>query len=94
MIHLTRPAVSPVANIVFALFCFARFWKVGTDGQHMRKQLSLPAVTVGRPSGSIFWDQTCMRRSVTEHLQIRNVFNFDWNLKVKCHDVSKALITP
>ena len=31
MIHSARPTVSPVANIVFALFCFARFWKVGTD---------------------------------------------------------------
>ena len=25
MIHSARPTVSPVANIVFALFCFARF---------------------------------------------------------------------
>ena len=25
MIHSVRPTVSPVANIVFALFCFARF---------------------------------------------------------------------
>ena len=33
MIHSARPTVSPVANIVFALFCFARFWKVGTDGR-------------------------------------------------------------
>ena len=47
------------------MFCFARFWKVGTDertdgctdrrtdGRHVQKQLSLPALTVGRPSGSI-----------------------------------------
>ena len=47
MIHSARPTVSPVANIVFAwnLFCFAKFWKVGTDertdGQHVRKQWSL-----------------------------------------------------
>ena len=55
MIHLARPTISLVVNIVFAwyLFCFARFWKVGTDGQHVRKQWSLSAVTVGRPSGSI-----------------------------------------
>ena len=63
MIHLARPTVTPVVNIVFAwnLFCFARFWKVGTDvcpnglmdGQHVRKQWSLQAVTVGRPSGSM-----------------------------------------
>ena len=56
MIHSARPIVSPVANIVFALFCFVRFWKVGTDGRtysrHVQKQWSLPAVTVGRPSGS------------------------------------------
>ena len=54
MIHSARPTVSPVANIVFALFCFARFWKVGLDRRHAQKQWSLPAVTVGRPSGSIF----------------------------------------
>ena len=28
MIHSARPTV---ANIVFALFCFARFWNVETD---------------------------------------------------------------
>ena len=33
MIDSARPTVSPVANIVFALFCYARFWKVGTDGR-------------------------------------------------------------
>ena len=35
MIHSARPTVSPVVNIVFAwnLFCYARFWKVGTDGR-------------------------------------------------------------
>ena len=33
MIHSARPTISPVVNIVFTwnLFCFARFWKVGTD---------------------------------------------------------------
>ena len=31
MIHSARPTISPVANIVFALFSFAWFWKVGTD---------------------------------------------------------------
>ena len=36
------------------LFCFARFEKWGrTDRQHVRKKLSLPAVTVDWPSGSI-----------------------------------------
>ena len=31
-IHSARPTVSPVTNIVFAWnFCFARFWKMGTD---------------------------------------------------------------
>ena len=57
MSHSSRPTDSPVANIVFTLFCFARFWKVGTDGrkngQHVQKQWSLPA-TVGWPSGSTF----------------------------------------
>ena len=38
----------------FLLFCFARFEKGDgrTDGQHMQKQLSLPVVTLGWPSGS------------------------------------------
>ena len=42
----------------FLLFCFSRFEKWGrangrTDGQHVRKQWSLPAVTLGWASGSI-----------------------------------------
>ena len=37
----------------FLLFCFSRFEKWGrTDGQHVRKQWSLLAVTLGWPSGS------------------------------------------
>ena len=53
MIHSARPTVWPEVNIVYAWNLFARFWKVGTNGQHVWKQLSLPAVTVGRASGSI-----------------------------------------
>ena len=57
MIHWARHRLLPVLNIVFAgnLFCFCQILRNGderTYGQHMRKQLSLPAVTVGRPSGS------------------------------------------
>ena len=42
----------------FLLFCFSRFEKWGrtygwTYGQYVRKQWSLPAVTLGWPSGSI-----------------------------------------
>ena len=52
MIHSARPIVSSVLNIAFAwnLFCFEK--RRRTDGQHLRKQLSLPAVTTGRPRGS------------------------------------------
>ena len=50
MIHSAMPTVSPVANIVFAWNLFL-FWKVGTNGRHLQKQWSLPAVTVGWPSG-------------------------------------------
>ena len=60
MIHSAKPTVSLVVNIALAwnLFRFAKFWKVGTDdvcmyGQHVQKQWSLSAVTMGRPSGSI-----------------------------------------
>ena len=35
----------------FLLFCFSRFEKC-TDGQRVRKQLYLPEVTWGWPSGS------------------------------------------
>ena len=53
MIHLARPIISPVENIVFTwdLFCLARFWKV-TDGQIVWKQWLLFVVIVGRPSES------------------------------------------
>ena len=41
MIHLARPTVSPVANIVFAwnLFCFEKWGR--TNGRHVQKQWSL-----------------------------------------------------
>ena len=54
MIHSARSTVSPVVNIPFTMFCFASFEMWGrTDGQHVLKQSSLPAVTVTWPSGSI-----------------------------------------
>ena len=53
MIHSARPIVTPVANIVFCCFVFLAL-KSG-DG-HVRKQLPLPAVTLGWPSGSIIQD--------------------------------------
>ena len=55
MIHSARPIVTPVVNIVFCCFVFL-YLKSGdgcTDGQLVQKQLSLPAVTLGWPSGSI-----------------------------------------
>ena len=59
MIHSARPKVTPVANIAFCRYVFldlrsarARAY-VQTDGQYVRKQLSIPAVTLGWPSGSI-----------------------------------------
>ena len=54
MIHSARLIVTPVANIVFCCFVLLDL-KNGdgwTDGQHVRKQRSLPAVTLGWPSGS------------------------------------------
>ena len=48
MIHSARPTVSPVANIVFALFCFARFCKVGTDG---RTKCAKTMIPTGRDLG-------------------------------------------
>ena len=48
-------SLAAVANIVITLFCMAKFLKVErTDGRHVRKQLSLPAVTVDWPGGSIY----------------------------------------
>ena len=54
MIHSARPIFTPVANIVFC-FVFLDLKSVDgrTDGQLVRKQWSLPAVTLGWPSGSI-----------------------------------------
>ena len=53
MILSARPTVTQVSSIVFVwnLFCFEKWgW---TDGRHVQKQWSLPAVTVGPPRGSI-----------------------------------------
>ena len=58
MIHSAKPTVSPVVNIVFAwkLFCFARFWKVGTDGRtYERTTCAKTMITSGRDSGSAEW---------------------------------------
>ena len=54
MILSARPIVTPVANIVFYCFVFLDFEKWGRAYvQHVRKQLSLPAVILGWLSGSI-----------------------------------------
>ena len=53
MIHSARPTVSPVANIVFTLFVVLDIEKWGRTDSYERKQGSIPAVTVGWPSGSI-----------------------------------------
>ena len=61
MIHSARPIVTPVANIVFALFCFSRFEKWGrTDGQHVRKMIP----TTGRDFGLAEWINYSSRRNV------------------------------
>ena len=66
MIHSARSIVTPVANIVFCCFVFLDL-KSGdglTYGQHERKQWSLPAVTLGWPSGSI---KTKIQEQITIH---------------------------
>ena len=57
MIHSARPTVSPVANIVFASFCFARFWKVGTDGRTTCAKTIIPT---GCDCGSAEWINNCI----------------------------------
>ena len=56
MIYSARLTVSPVVNIVFTWICFVLLdfeKRERTGRQYVWKQLSLPAVTVGWPSGSI-----------------------------------------
>ena len=66
----------------FLLFCFARFEKWGwTDGQHVQKQLSLPAVVVGWPSGSIYM-------STIPHVIIYESW---WNVQVSLPKISLEL---
>ena len=52
MVHSATLTVLTVMNIVSLeyLFCFENWGR--TDGRHVQKQVSLPAVTVGRPRGS------------------------------------------
>ena len=50
MIHSARPTVLPVANIVFNLFWFAKFWKV--DGQ---ATFVKTMITTGRDCGLAEW---------------------------------------
>ena len=59
MIHSARPTVSPVVNFVFALFCFARFWKVETDGRdvwmYVRTTCAKTIIPTRRDCGSAEW---------------------------------------
>ena len=50
---LGQPHSLASSDYSYLLFCFARFEKWGRTDKHVRKQLSLRAVTVGWPSGSI-----------------------------------------
>ena len=54
MIHSARRTVPPVAITILAwtLFCFARFWKLLTDG---RTTLAKMVITTGRDCGSATW---------------------------------------
>ena len=74
MIHSARPIVSPVANIVFALFCFARFWKVGTDG---RTTCAQTMITTGRDCGAAEWINNYYKTGVIKSAQFfKRSYNF------------------
>ena len=49
MIHSDRLTVSPVASIELVLLDFEKWGRID-----VQKQLYLPGLTMGRPSGSIF----------------------------------------
>ena len=55
MIHSARPTAQPVAITILTrkLFCFARFWKVGTD---VRTTCEKIVITTGRASGLVEWN--------------------------------------
>ena len=61
MIHSSKPTVSPVAKIVFFLFCLVRFEKWGrTDGRtygrtYERTTCAKTMIPTGRDCGSAEW---------------------------------------
>ena len=66
MIPSARPTVSSVANIVFALFCFARFKKWGRTDNMCEKTM----IPTGRDRGSAEWiNLNCIRKicKILEH---------------------------
>ena len=60
MIHSARATVPPVAITILTwkLFCFAKFWKVGTDGRTLRAEIVITAVLVDQkiPERNGSWD--------------------------------------
>ena len=69
----------------FLLFCCARFEKWGrTYGQHVRKQWSLQAVTLGWPSGSkpYLRHQRCLR--IERRVQFRSWWIYNWSFSCRC----------
>ena len=59
MIHSARPTFKPVAITILAwtLFCFARYWKVGTDGRTDERTDNTCEImiTTGRDCGPASW---------------------------------------
>ena len=90
MIHSARPIVSPVVNIVFAwnLFCFARFWKVGTDvwteGQHVRKQWSLPAERINLEFSSTKQSEISLHMMLKDRWRNNQIYFNHLQLKDRC----------
>ena len=97
MIHSTRPKVSPDwANIVFCCFVCLDL-KSGdgrTDGQHVRKQWSLPAVTVGWPSGSISVMFLCLYKWSGSYHVLTSVTVIDRQAEVINSLTIKVYVTP
>ena len=82
MIHSARPTVSPVANIVFALhlFCFEEWGRTDrrTNGRHVQKQWSLPAVEGGSASWINILEVKLQFYSIIQYTWILVLVQYAW----------------
>ena len=69
---IPRHTIPPAAIIILTwkLFCFARFWKVGTDGQHVWKKPAVCIINISFLSASLETSQQDTLKNVFLDIEV------------------------